>query len=250
MKAHNPTIFIGDCLRYMNYIKDKSIDLIVCDLPYGVTLNPKDKRINLKKLWIHYERIIKYKGVIVLTSQFPFTLDLINSNKKWFRYDLIWDKQLTSGFLNANRMPLRSHEHILVFYKKLGTYNPQFTEGQPLHSKGSKYLTKLMKNQNYGKFKPTTDKRKNSTSKYPKSIISIQKPHPSKAKHRTEKPVELAEYLILTYSNENDYVLDNCCGCGWTAVASAKHNRNFVGIDLEPTNYQIIFERLNGKVNK
>ena len=235
----------GDCLEEMRDIEENSIDLIICDLPYGVTQNPKDKPLDLDLLWLQYKSILKDKGTVILTSQFPFTHELISSNKEWFKYDLIWDKQLTTGFLNADRMPLRSHEHILVFYGKLGTYNPQFTRGKPLHSIGINYKNKEMKNQNYGKFKQNDDKRKGSTQKYPKSIISIRKSHPSKTVHSTEKPIELAEYLIRTYSNEGDVVLDNCCGVGWSAVACKILNRNFIGIEKEQEYVDIARKRIN-----
>ena len=234
----------GDCLEVMQDIEDKSINLILCDLPYGVTQNKKDIIIDLRKLWKQYNRILKEKGVVVLTSQFPFTIDLIMSQNDLFRYDLIWNKQLVSGFLNAKRMPLRSHEHVLIFYKKLGTYNPQFTDGKPLHSKGNSYLHKELKNQNYGKFNHTDDSRKGSRQKYPKSIINIQKPHPSKALHRTEKPVELAEWLIKTYSNKKDTVLDNCIGTGWTAVACLNTERNFIGIELDKNYVKVAQQRI------
>ena len=162
-----------------------------------------------------------------------FYVDLVNSNRKLFRYDLVWDKQLVSGFLNAKRMPLRQHEQIAVFYKKPPTYNPQFTQGQPLHTKGSKYKDKPVNNQNYGAFDAADDSRAGCTEKYPTSILSFQKPHPSVAKHRTEKPVALLEYLIKTYTNENETVLDNCMGCGSTGVACINTNRNFIGMELD-----------------
>ena len=238
-------IYNKDCIEGMKELPNESVDMILCDLPYGVTQNKKDIPLDLNKLWKQYNRIIKEKGVIILTAQFPYTVELILSQKNIFRYDLIWDKKLTSGFLNANRMPLRCHEHILVFYKKLGTYNPQFETGKPLHSRGVNYKTKKMKNRNYGKWNYTDDLRKGSTEKYPKSIIQIQKPHPSKARHRTEKPVELAEYLIKTYSNKEDIILDNCIGTGWTALACKKLNRQFIGYEIDPQYYQVSMDRLN-----
>ncbi|NOQ37376.1 site-specific DNA-methyltransferase [archaeon] len=225
-------IICGDCLDVMKEIPDRSIDMILCDLPYGVTQNREDKTLDLTLLWTQYLRIIKDKGIIVLTSQFPYTLDLINGNRRYFRYDLIWDKHLTSGFLNSNRMPLRKHEHLLVFYKRLGKYNPQFMAGKPLHSKGISYMDKEHKNNNYGHFDMVDDSRAGSTSKYPVSIISIPKSHPSKALHPTEKPVRLAEYLISTYTDVGDIVLDNCIGTGWTAVACKHLSRHFIGIDI------------------
>lgn len=240
----------GDCLIEMDNIKDKSVDLIVCDLPYGVTQHKNDVVLDLEYLWKQYERIIKDKGIIVLTAQQPFTTDLINSNRKLFRYSLVWDKKLTSGFLNAKRMPLRQHEDILVFYKKLGTYNPQFTKGSPLHSKGINYKNKEIKNQNYGEFNHTDDTRRGSTEKYPTSIISIQKPHPSKALHRTEKPVELADWIIKTFSNEKDVVLDNTCGTGWTAVSCKKNNRNFIGMDIDENFCNIARKRISSSTTQ
>ena len=153
----------GDCLEVMKNIPDNSIDMILCDLPYGVTQNKKDIKIPFKQLWEQYERIIKENGSICLFAQGQFYVDLVNSKRELFRYDLIWDKVLSSGFLNANRQPLRKHEQIVIFYKKLPTYNPQFSKGKPLHGKGILYKSKENKNNNYGKFNPLEDTRKGST---------------------------------------------------------------------------------------
>lgn len=224
----------GDCMEIMQKIPDKSIDMILCDLPYGVTANEADRPIPFDTLWKQYERITKGNAAIVLFGQGLFYVDLIQSNRKMFRYDLIWDKRLITGFLNAKRMPLRQHEQIAVFYKKMPTYNPQFTEGIPLHSKGKSYLEKEMKNQNYGLYEATDDSRAGTTQKYPKSILSFQKPHPSNARHRTAKPIELLEWLIQTYTNPGDTVLDNCMGSGSTGVACVNTGRNFVGIEKDP----------------
>lgn len=221
----------------MTAISDDSIDLILCDLPYGVTQNKKDITIDLEKLWLHYRRIIKERGTIVLTSQFPFTLDLINSNRKWFKYDLIWNKVLITGFLNSNRRPLRSHEHILVFYDKLGTYNPQKTKGLPTHTRG-----KNKTNRNYGSFESVEADK--SGDKYPTSILKFRKPHPSVARHPTEKPVELFEWLVKTYSNEGDLVLDNCIGSGTTAQACINTGRDFIGIELDEETYRTSIQRI------
>ena len=235
----------GDCLELMKDIPDKSIDMILCDLPYGTTRNKSDIIIPFEPLWKQYERIIKDNGAIILFAQGVFYIDLVNSNRKLFRYDLVWDKCLVSGFLNAKRMPLRQHEQIAVFYKKLPTYNPQFTQGKPLHSKGIAYTNKEIKNQNYGKFNITDDIRAGSTQKYPTSIIKFQKPHPSITIHRTQKPVELLEYLIKTYTNENDIILDNCMGSGTTGVACKNLNRNFIGIELDENYFNIAKERID-----
>lgn len=238
-------LYNADCLEIMKSIPDKSIDLVLCDLPYGVTQNKNDIVIPFQPLWEQYERVIKDNGAILLFCQGTFYIDLVNSNRKLFRYDLVWDKKLTSGFLNANRMPLRQHEQIAVFYKKLPTYNPQFTIGSPLHSKGINYKNKDIKNQNYGQFKVTDDLRAGSTEKYPTSILSFAKPHPSVTQHRTEKPVELLEYLIRTYTNENDTVMDNCMGSGSTGIACVNTNRNFIGIEIDKKYFDIASSRIN-----
>ena len=240
----------GDCLEVMKDIPDKSIDAIIADLPYGATKNKNDIILPFDKLWEQYERIIKDNGAIVLFGQGLFFVDLINSNRKLFRYDLVWDKQLISGFLNANRMPLRVHENIAVFYKKLPIYNPQCTEGKPLHSKGKSYLNKEHKNENYGKFEMTDDNRAGSTQKYPKSIISFQKPHPSKAQHRTEKSIEMLEWLVKTYTNEGDLILDNCAGSGSTGIACLNTNRKFIGIELDEIYFNIANERMKQRMQQ
>lgn len=235
----------GDCLELMKEIPDKSIDLILCDLPYGKTQNKSDIIIPFDKLWNSYERIIKDNGAIVLFAQGVFYVDLVNSNRKLFRYDLVWDKVITTGFLNAKRMPLRQHEQIAVFYKKLPKYNPQFTSGKPLHSKGKAYKDKPIVNQNYGVFHMTDDSRAGSTKKYPTSILKFQKPHPSIAVHRTQKPVELLKWLINTYTDVGEIVLDNCMGSGSTGVACINTNRNFIGYELDEKYFEIAEKRLN-----
>ena len=229
----------------MKEIPDKSIDLILCDLPYGTTACKWDNIIPFEPLWEQYKRIIKKNGCIALFCQGSFFVDLVNSNKEWFRYDLVWDKVLKSGFLNANKMPLREHEQIAIFYKNLPKYNPQFMNGKPLHSKGVKYKNKEPKNQNYGKFSNTDNSRKGSTCKYPTSILIFSKPHPSISIHPTQKPVVLLEYLIKTYTNENEIVLDNCMGSGSTGVACVNTNRNFIGIELDENYFNIAKNRID-----
>ena len=239
-------LYKGDCLEIMPSIPDKSIDMILCDLPYGTTQNKADKRLPFAPLWKQYKRIIKDNGCIVLFAQGEFYIDLVQSNRKWFRYDMVWDKVLTTGFLNAKRMPLRRHEQIVVFYKKLPTYNPQFTQGKPLHGKGTAYKGKELKNNNYGKFNALEDTRKGTTEKYPTSILQFAKSHPSVAKHITEKPIALLECLIKTYTNESETVLDNCMGSGSTGIACVNTNRNFIGIELDDKNFENARERIGG----
>lgn len=237
-------LYQGDCLEVMKQIPDKSVDMVLCDLPYGCTQSKIDIQIPFKPLWEQYERIAKDNAAIVLFAQGLFFVDLVQSNRKMYRYDICWDKILISGFLNAKRMPLRQHEQIAVFYKKQPTYNPQMSIGKPLHGKGHLYKEKDVTNKNYGEYETVDDDRAGSTEKYPTSIIRFQKPHPSKALHQTEKPVALLEYLIKTYSNEGDVVFDNCMGSGSTGVACVDAGRSFIGIELDEKYYKIAENRI------
>lgn len=235
-------LICGNCLQEMPKLQEKSIDLILTDLPYGVTQNNKDVCLPLDKLWFEWKRLLKPNGVIVLTSQFPFTIDLVNSNREWFKYDLVWDKLLVSGFLNANRMPLRVHEQILVFYKKQSKYFPQKTIGSQSHSRGTKLK---VANRNYGFHKEVDNGELHGNLKFPTSIIQIKKPHSSVALHPTEKPVELAEYLIKTYTAVGDQVLDCCMGAGWAAIACKKLVRNFTGIEIDQKHFEVAKRRVD-----
>jgi len=228
-----------DCINVMRDIPDKSIDMILCDLPYGTTACKWDTIIPFEPLWEQYKRIIKDNGAIVLTASQPFTSALVMSNVKMFKYDLIWDKKLATGFLNANRMPLRSHEEILVFYKNQPTYNPQKVIGKVNHSRGK---NKCKTNNLYGYHKIADD---NFTElKHPKSVLELQKEHPSKTIHPTQKPVALFEYLIKTYTNKGDLVLDNCAGSGTTGVACISLKRRFVLIEKEKKYCDIAIKKL------
>ena len=244
----NYKLYKGDCLELMKNIRDKSIDCIICDLPYGVTSKNKwDTIIPYEPLWKEYKRIIKDNGPIILFGQDKFTAKTMLSNEKMHRYNLIWNKVLTSGFLNAGRMPLREHEDIMIFYKKLPTYNPQFTEGKPLHGMGEKFKKVKNNNNNYNDFNSCNNpsaNREGDTKKYPKSILTFPRPASSKMLHPTEKPVELLEYLIKTYSNENDVILDNCMGSGSTGVAALNTNRRFIGVELDEKYFNIAKDRL------
>ena len=231
-----------DCLEGMKLIDDKSIDMILCDLPYGRTQNKWDSIIPFDELWKRYNNIIKDNGAIVLFADGLFMADLMNSNRKMWKYNLIWDKVLTSGFLNANRQPLRQHEEICVFYKKQPTYNPQKTKGKPNHSKGK---PKETANNNYGKFEFVDNKEELGDMKHPTSILKFQKPHPSKMLHPTEKSVECCEWLIKTFTNKGDLVLDNCAGSFTTAVACDNTNRNWICIEKEEKYCNIGLTRIN-----
>lgn len=239
------TIHHGEALELMSQIDDKSIDLIICDLPYGTTKNPWDNIIPFEGLWKEYKRIIKDNGAIILFAQGMFTSQLMESNKKMWRYNLIWEKDRPSGFLNAKRMPLRNHEDILVYYKKLPTYHPQFWEGRPLHGMGKKFREGHLGNNNYGKFashqNPSAE-REGDTTKFPRSVLKFPKPHPPI--HPTQKPVELLEWLIKSYSEEGQVILDNCSGSGSTLIAAMKCNRQFIGIEIEETYVRLIEERI------
>jgi site-specific DNA-methyltransferase (adenine-specific) len=250
LKLDNCQLMFGDCLERMKEIPDKSIDMILCDLPYGVlnkgNVNAKwDSVIPFDQLWKQYERIIKDNGAILLFGQGMFSAELMLSNNKLWRYNLIWDKVAKTGFLNANRMPLRQHEDIMLFYKKLCTYNPQMVKCEPHkrnHSKGN--MKQPQRNNCYGKIIETptivTDE------KFPISIISIAKEHENgKFYHPTQKPVALLEYLIKTYTNEGETVLDNTMGSGSTGVACVNTNRKFIGIELDEKYYDISCKRIN-----
>lgn len=231
------TLWKGDCLEKMKDIQDKSIDMILCDLPYGTTQNSWDIIIPFDKLWEQYNRIIKDNGAIVLFCDGLFQAKLILSNEKMWRYNLVWNKVLTSGFLNANKMPLRNHEEISIFYKKLPTYNPQKVIGNFCHKRGKSKSTL----NNYGNYEGVETE---GNLKYPKSILTFKKKSSSTMIHPTEKPIELLQYLIKTYSNENDTVLDNCMGSGSTGVASLSCNRNFIGIELDDKYFEIAKDRI------
>ena len=237
----------GDCLELMKDIPDKSIDMILCDLPYGTTKNRWDSTLPFDKIWKQYTRIIKENGCIALFADGMFMADLMQSNKKLWRYNLVWDKELISGFLNANKMPLRVHEEICIFYKKLPTYNPQFTVGQPLHGMGTKFSKTKNKNNNYGNFDSCNNpssKRVGDTKKHPKSILKFPRPASCVMFHSTEKPVKLLEWLVKTYTNESETVLDNCMGSGSTGVACVNTNRKFIGIELDKNYCDIANKRI------
>ena len=230
----------GDCLEVMKNIPSASVDMILCDLPYGTTRNKWDTCLNMGKLWEQYKRIIKDNGAIVLFSQMPFTAALVMSNPKMFRYEWIAEKSLATGFLNAKRMPMKAHENILVFYKKLPTYNAQMTKGKPYsitrRDIGGQYLHNF-----------ESIETKNEGTRCPRDVLrDLWQPYcGGKMYHPTQKPVPLLEYLIKTYTNEGDTVLDNCMGSGSTGVACVNTKRDFIGVELDENYFDIARGRIN-----
>lgn len=238
----------GDCLQLMKEIPAKSVDMILCDLPYGTTQNKWDSVIPLDLLWAEYERIIKDNGAIVLFGAQPFTSELVMSNRELFRYSLVWEKNKSTGFLNANKMPLRIHEDILVFYKKLPTYNPQKTTG---HKPANSYTKHTSDGTNYGKTKKGI-KGGGQTDRHPTSVLKfpvLNNDNDSKF-HPTQKPVPLYEWLIQSYTNEGETVLDNCSGAGTLAFACLKQNRNFICIEQNEEYYKESVKRLETVMEK
>lgn len=220
-------IFEADCLDIMPQIPDGSVDMILCDLPYGTTQNHWDSEIPLDKLWMQYERIIKDDGAIVLTGQGMFSAKLMLSNPKLFKYKVTWVKSKPTNFLNAKKQPLRKHEDILVFYKKQPAYSPQMTPGLP-YSKG------FRKNQltgSYGDF-GTVEVKSDNGDRYPTDVIYFKTAESEgPVYHPTQKPVELGRYLIRTFTRPGDIILDNAAGSGSFLVAAILEDRNFIGIE-------------------
>lgn len=245
------TLLHGDCLELMNQIPSKSVDMIFADLPYGTTACSWDVVIPMPELWAHWERITKPNSAIILTGQQPFTTDLINSNRKDFRYEIVWHKTRPLGFLDANRKPMRAHENILVFYKKQPTYNPQKTDADTNSlriikqgsGRGGQHYAKFGNLPTHG----TADKKR-----FPTSVIKISNWNGSlfgkdyrKVKHPTQKPVELLDWIVKTYTNEGDTVLDCVMGSGTTGVSCKNNNRIFIGIEKEKSFYDVAISRVS-----
>ena len=258
-------VIMGDCLDVMPSIPNKSIDMILCDLPYGTTQNKWDSVIDIGKLWKEYMRIIKDNGVIALTSQGLFTAKLIMSNEAWFKYKIVWIKSKSTNFLNAKKQPLRKHEDICIFYKQQPTYNPQMTNGEA-YDKG---FRKDQYTGSYGDFKPRHVK--SNGDRYPNDVICYEEQtindyvyfktaeSEGQVYHPTQKPVELGRYLIRTFTNKGDIVLDNACGSGSFLLSALLEDRQFIGIEknedvllhkVKPTDYiKVCNERINEITN-
>ena len=234
-------LYNGDCLELMKNIPDGSVDMILCDLPYGTTRNKWDCIIPFDSLWEHYKRIIKENGAIVLFGDGLFTAKMMMSNEKMWRYNLVWDKKRGCDFLNANVKPLKSHEDIMVFYKKKPKYNKQFWYSKPYKRTKNGTLSN-----NYGNRKEAYSESKDG-KRNPLTILSFARD--GDRTHDTQKPIKLLEWLIKTYTDENEVVLDNCMGVGSCGIACINTNRNFIGIELDKGYFNIAEKRINEAQN-
>lgn len=240
MNADAYAVYNEDCLQGMSRIETGSVDCILTDLPYGITDCPFDVRLPFEPMWEQFKRVTKRNAAIVLFSQMPFGAELIMSNRKMFRYEIIWLKTHYSGFLNASKMPLKGHENILVFYQQLPTYNPQFTKGEPY----TRISDRKSANYSNGKRFKQPDVI-NREFRYP---VDYQSFRHEKKHHPTQKPTALLEYLIKTYTNEGELVLDATMGSGSTGVAAINTGRNFIGYETEQNFYDIARQRLDRAV--
>ena len=229
----------GDCLELMKELPDKSVDMILCDLPYGTTQCKWDSVIPFDRLWEQYLRVIKDNGAIVLHGAEPFSSALRLSNIKNYKYDWVWDKVKGTGFLNAKKQPMRNHELISVFYKKQCVYNPQKTKG---HKKKVSFRGKHLQTDVYGDM--NNDYKYESTERYPRSIQIIPTETQNSSFHPTQKPILLEEYFIKTYTNEGGLVLDNCAGSGTINIACHNTNRQCIGMEKDENYFKIATKRL------
>jgi site-specific DNA-methyltransferase (adenine-specific) len=231
----------GDCLERMADVEPGSVDAILCDLPYGTTACAWDAVIPFAPLWDQYRRVLKPKGAIVLTACQPFTTDLICSNRKMFRYELVWDKVAATGFLDANRRPMRGHENVLVFARGNTTYNPQFERGRPYRQvhHARKIETLGAKKVLESGWVTESDGRR-----YPRTIIRCPNPNTRGKAHPTQKPVDLFRWLVRTYTDPGELVLDNTMGSGTTGVAAVLEGRRFVGIERDPRYFDVAERRI------
>ena len=242
-------LWCGDCLELMNDIEDKSIDCIICDLPYGTTKCKWDVVIPFDKLWEQYNRIIKDNGAIILFGTEPFSSELRLSNKSDYKYDIYWVKEKPTNFMQVKKRVGKLTENICVFYKKQCTYNPQMVKynGKKVTNKPSetnaKFKSIVASNSPTMQIKPYKD----IGYRYPCDILNIRREKLGSTVHPTQKPVALLEYLIKTYTNENETVLDNCMGSGTTGVACKRLNRRFIGMEKDEKYFEIAKERIENE---
>ena len=247
VKIDPPKLIPGDCLKKMLELPEKSVDLVVCDPPYGTTTIKWDEVLNFTEMWECYERIVKPKGVIVLFGSQPFSSQLICSKLDWFRYELIWNKNKCGSPGLAKKRPMKVHENILIFYREAGgTYNPQMEEGEPYARTSKKAEGYVGRKNDHGYGLKPVKSFENKGTRYPKSILNISRDFSAQQQvHPTQKPVPLMEWLIKTYSNEGDMVLDNCMGSGPVGIAAKKLGRNFTGIEKDPDYFALAEARIN-----
>lgn len=236
-------LLLGDCLEKMKKIPNGSIDMILCDLPYGTTACKWDNIIPFEPLWEQYERIIKDNGAIVLFGSEPFSSKLRTSNLKNYRYDWIWEKSLGANPLLCKKQPMKYHENISVFYKKQSTYNPQMVKGKMRNKKPVTWGNKKDEIYN-GSLSSFNGKDNVNDLYYPRSYQYFSNANQKEKLHPTQKPVALLEYLIKTYTDEDEIVLDNCMGSGSTGVACINTNRRFIGIELDKKYFNISVKRI------
>ena len=238
-------IYLGDCLELMpKFVESKSVDMIFCDLPYGTTQNKWDSVIPLDELWKEYNRVIKDNGAIVLFAQTPFDKVLGASNLKMLKYEWVWEKTQATGHLNAKKMPMKAHENILVFYKKLPTYNPQKTTGHKPMNSGVRRSS--LKNENYNEINKVDLPFGGDTDRYPRTVLEFKSDKQKNYLHPTQKPLSLIEYMIRTYTNEGDLILDNTCGSGTTGLGAKNLRRNYIMMEQDPKYYEIACKRVQG----
>ena len=240
----NNYLWNGDCLELIKDIPDKSIDAIICDLPYGTTACKWDSVIPFEPLWEQYRRVIKDNGAIVLFGREPFSSYLRISNVKMYRYDWIWEKSKATNFLFAKQMPLIAHEDIMIFYKNKPTYNPQKTQGKP-YNKGREKRTEIEAVGRIGNGNLIENK---SGLRNPRSVQYFVTAEREGKLHPTQKPIKLIEYLVKTYTNENDWVLDNTCGSNTTGIACYDLNRNYIGIEKDIDIYKVAKKRVEKNI--
>ena len=239
--ASDIKLYHDDMFNILSNIESQNVDLLLTDFPYG-TLNKRnewDVIIDYEQFWKYVDIICKPNAAIISTAQQPFTTKLISTNYSMFRYCLIWEKSKATGYLNSKKMPLKAHEDVVVFYKKLCTYNPQMTKGTP-YDKG----IAVRDTESYGKQTTAVHVKNEDGKRFPRSVIYFKTAEGEGKLHPTQKPVALMEYLVKTYSNENDVVLDPCMGSGTTGVACVKTNRKFIGIEKDEKYFNIASNRI------
>lgn len=233
MQIRNGQFWLGDCLDLMRNIPDGSVEMVLCDLPYGTTQNKWDTVIPFEPLWREYWRVCKPNAAVVLTAQCPFDKALGASQLHHLKYEWIWEKGKATGHLNAKKQPMKAHENALVFYREQCVYNPQMIEGEPYKARGGKH-----RDTNYGSY--TSKRENNGGMRYPRSIQYFKTAEAEQygsSVHPTQKPVALFDYLIQTYTNPGDLVLDNCAGSGTTAIAAEQTGRRWICIERDPVYY-------------